>query len=206
MDFTSPILLLENQSEIGGIFMDYQEFLKYIKKNIACMINEMEGSSETGDVEQGEPYKVILHKVVKNNGIVLDGITLHKEGENITSNIYLTPYYESYRMGKPVSVIMEEIFSAYQETKKQADFQLMDILDFKAVRDKIVVRLVNYERNKKQLEHCPFKKYLDLAVTFRLVAEKNTIGLASSLISNEEFRAWNIGLLFLTQYGNFRRN
>lgn len=175
-------------------FMDYQEFLEYIKENIACMINEMEGSSETGDVEQGELYKVILHKVVKNNGIVLDGITLHKEGENITPNIYLTPYYESYRMGKPVSVIMEEILSVYQESKKQADFQLMDILDFKAVRDKIVIRLVNYERNKKQLEHCPFKKYLDLAVTFRLVAKKNTIGLASSLISNEEFRAWNIGL------------
>lgn len=53
---------------------------------------------------------------------------------------------------------------------------------------------MNYERNKEQLEHCPFKKYLDLAVTFRLVAEKNTMGLASSLISNEEFGAWNIGL------------
>lgn len=51
---------------------------------------------------------------------------------------------------------------------------------------------VNYEKNKEQLRDCPFRRYLDLAITFRYIASKNQLGIASSLISNTEFETWNI--------------
>lgn len=187
--------------------MDYQEFLQYIKENIACMINEMEGGKEKGNMEQGEPYEVILHKVVKNNGIVLDGITLRRKGENITPNIYLNSYYEHYRMGESISVIMEKIYSVYQETKDKGDFLLLDLTDYEAVKDKIVVRLVNYERNKKELENCPFIKYQDLAVVFRVLAQRNAESIATSMVHNAEFYLWETGLdeLYRTALANTMR-
>lgn len=183
--------------------MNYQEFLEYIKDNLAQYLEQQErlskGQTDEGrknntQKEKKENYLVELHKVIKNNGIILDGITIRKEGENISPNIYLNSYFESYQMGKPLAIIMEEIIYCYQRAKAENALQVADVLDFKLVKDKIVLRLVHYEKNKEQLKCCPYKKYLDLAVTFRYIASKDAMGIASSLITNQEFEAWGIGI------------
>lgn len=184
--------------------MNYQEFLEYIKENILGVFkNYLENMNGKHCEIDADSLEVDLHKVVKNNGIVLDGITLRQKGENITPNIYLNSYFESYQMGKPIAAIMEEIVYRYRKAKEENDIELLDVTDFSAVKDKIVLRLVNYEKNKEQLENCPHKKYLDLAVTFRLIVSKDALGIASSLISNQEFSGWNIGLEALYQIALF---
>ena len=104
-------------------------------------------------------------------------------------------------------MIMEEIYRMYQETRDKEDFLVLDLTDYEAVKDKIVVRLVNYERNKKELENCPFKRYQDLAVTFRFLAQRNTKSIATSMVSNEEFHLWETGLdeLYRTALANTMR-
>lgn len=180
--------------------MNYQEFLEYIKENLAEV---MESYTHICKEEEKGSYKVELHKVIKNNGITLDGITIRKEEEKVTPNIYLNSYFESYQMGKPLSIIMEEIIYQYQKAKEESDFEVEDITDFTSVKNQIVLRLVNYERNKEQLKNCPHKKYMDLAITFRYIAGKNQLGIASSLISNAEFGIWNIELDELYQIALF---
>lgn len=164
-------------------FVDYQEFLEYIRDNITAVILEQEGDSGAG-----EPCMPVLHKVTKNNGVMLDALTWHREGETITPNIYLNPYYECYQMGQPACAVLEEIYHAYQNAKGKGDFLFPDLSDFEAVKDKIVVRLVNYGRNKEELESCPFKPYQDLAVTFRFLVRKSPAGMATSIVSNDMFR------------------
>ena len=193
--------------------MNYEEFLEYIKGNLAKVMehrehickdkSENEPREDRKQEETGNSYEVELHKIIKNNGITLDGLTIRKTGECIGPNIYLNSYFESYQMGKPLSVIMEEIISCYESAKEEKMFEIEDIRDFSAVKDKIVLRLVNYEKNKEQLKNCPYKKYLDLAVTFRYVAGKDPVGIASSLISNTEFNMWNIQLEELYQIALF---
>lgn len=194
--------------------MNYQEFLEYIRDNLAEYF-EQQGTTgmdkvgadqkegQRGEQEKEEGYLVELHKVIKNNGIILDGITLRKKDEHISPNIYLNSYFESYQMGKPLAVIMEEIIYRYQKAKEENALKVADILDFKAVKSKIVLRLVHYEKNKEQLKCCPYKKYLDLAVTFRYIASKDAMGIASSLITNQEFEAWGIGVEELYQIALF---
>lgn len=181
--------------------MDYQEFLDYIKENIVEVFkakieaeNELEQILDTENVTEAEEVEVDLHKVIKNNGIVLDGITLRKQGESISPNIYLNSYFESYQMGKPIASIMEEIIFRYQKAKEENDLVIEDVLNFGLIRDKIVIRLVNFEKNRELLKNCPHKKFLDLAVTFRYIVSKNAFGIASSLISNQEFEVWKIEL------------
>ncbi len=192
--------------------MNYEEFLDYIKENILEYYltqkeqTESEESdtvsskeSQSGDKTQSispeqELYDVELHQVIKNNGIVLDSITILRKGEQISPNIYLNTYYDSYKMGKPISAIMEEILRQYQNGKAETNLTIDDITDFATVKDKIILRLVNYEKNKEQLKNCPYKRYLDLAITFRYIANKDTMGIASSLISNHEFSCWNIDI------------
>lgn len=187
--------------------MNYEEFLEYIKENLAEVMEQKEyiGKEETSkDKDKSETsYEVELHKIIKNNGIILDGLTIRKKGECMSPNIYLNSYFESYQMGKPLSVIMEEIIYIYESAKAEKVFEIADIKDFSAVKNKIVLRLVNYEKNKEQLKNCPHKKYLDLAVTFRYIASKDPVGIASSLISNAEFKLWNVQLEELYQIALF---
>ena len=183
--------------------MVYQEFLNYIKDNLVDYMKDRLKSKEDDSRFEEHAYEVELHKVVKNNGIVLDGIAIRIDGANISPNIYLNSYYENYQMGRPVTSIMEEIVYLYEQAKEESDIDIVDILDYKTAKNKIFIRLVNYERNKEQLEQCPHKRYLDLAITFRYIASKDSCGLASSLISNQEFENWNVDLEELYQIALF---
>lgn len=189
--------------------MNYKEFLNYIESNLAEYMTQRERAIEKEqDAKKEEKleelvYQVELHKVTKNNGIVLDGITIRKEGERISPNIYLNSYFDHYLMGRPITSIMEEVVCIYEDNQADQQLELFDILNFNEVKDRVVIRLVNYEKNKEQLKECPHKLFLDLAITFRYIASKDSCGVASSLISNEEFENWEISIEDLYQVALF---
>lgn len=191
--------------------MDYQEFLLYLEENLPeylrqydCQEEETEEMKGNLDESDGvEEYKIEFQQMVKNNGVVLDGIVIHKKGETASPNIYLNDYYNDYQMGKPASLIMEEIARQYHQIKAENDIAYVNLSDFKKVRDSIVLRMVNYDKNRGLLKTCPHKRYLDLAIVFRYMAGRNSIGIASSLIRNEEFDLWNISLEELYQTALF---
>ncbi len=188
--------------------MNYQEFLDYIKVNLAEMMNarvleKRERSREERNDEEEICYEAHIHTITKNNGIVLDGVTLLNKNEQTGPNIYLNNFFESYQMGKPLQAIMEEIIICHEKAKEENPIEVVDVLNFDEVKEKIVVRLVNYEKNAEQLKECPHKRYLDLAITFRYLAGKDAMGLASSLIGNKEFAYWDIELEELYQLAIF---
>ena len=89
--------------------MNYQEFLEYIVENLPELMNVREleqrakmaeeTNEENGVAEEVEIcYEAHLHTITKNNGIVLDGITLLNKGESAGPNIYLNSYFENYQM------------------------------------------------------------------------------------------------------------
>ena len=118
-------------------YMNYDDFIMYIKENLAdcyrdVMVSEvLDREMKTGALDgdnikerraeeenQYEKCEVIVQKVVKNNGILLDAVSIYQEGERISPNIYLKPFYDSYMMGKPLDFIMTEIIFQYSENYK----------------------------------------------------------------------------------------
>lgn len=195
--------------------MNYEEFLDYIKENLPEYMEyyeqwkqnkkentDKDNDDNKADVQKGE-YRAELLKVVKNNGIVLDGLTLRKSDESISPTIYLNSFFDGYQMGKPMSVIMQDIIQQYESMKVGMSLDIVNIYDFNAVKDDIILRLVNYERNRELLKTCPHKRFLDLAITFRFVASMDVLGVSSSLIRNEEFEAWNMDVDDLYQIAMF---
>jgi len=80
--------------------MNYQEFLDYIKDNLAEMMNarmleKIERSGEERNEEEEICYEAHIHTITKNNGIVLDGVTLLNKNEQTGPNIYLNNFFES---------------------------------------------------------------------------------------------------------------
>lgn len=167
---------------------NFLAYLLQFEKREMCGEEEDDDNSEASD----NPYIIEIHQVIKNNGIKLDGLTIRKENENISPNIYLNSYFEMYQMGKPINCIMDEIAKQYFTVKKESSIKIDDLLDFDAVRNQIIIRLVNYEKNREVLKNSPYKRFLDLAVTYRYMANHDEYGLASSMIRNDEFFNWGI--------------
>lgn len=189
--------------------MNYQEFLNYMKDNfleyllryekkegkIHCNVpkEEVESAEEefTEDFLENQ-YTIELHQIIKNNGIKLDGLIIRRNNEAVSPNIYLNSYFDAYQLGKPLHSIMEEIAQQYFLVRQEQDIQVDDLLDFNAIQNQIIIRLVNYEKNRELLKDSPYKRFLDLAVTYRYMAKRDEYGLASSLIRYEEFQHWGI--------------
>ncbi len=179
--------------------MNYQEFLNYMKENFIDYLIKHD-SKEGGEKNT---YSIQIRQIIKNNGIKLDGLIIQRNEENISPNIYLNSYFESYQLGTPLSCIMEEIAKQYYTLKENHRIEIDNLFDFPTVQNRIIVRLVNYERNREMLKDCPYKRFLDMAITFRYMAGRDEYGLASSLITNEEFDLWEIGIDDLYQIALF---
>lgn len=158
--------------------MTYQEF----KRNTLHAISTKLGSS----------YRVALQDIIKNNDTHLDGLTILSENSNISPTIYLNYYYEQYLNGKSLSRIYEDIMLSYRKNAPVKNIDISFFTDFEKVKDHIIFKLVNYERNKELLSKVPHIRYLDLAIVFNCFVESFTDGYATILIYEHHMSYWNL--------------
>lgn len=157
---------------------NYQEFIDYVKENVADYLPEK--------FEQAE---ITVHQMVKNNDVMLDGLNIHDPDSNLSPNIYLNPLYEQYENGRDLDEIVAEVADTYVENMGSAltrNFQLNveDIRNFEAVKDNIFPKLVNLEKNSSRLEHVPYTQKEDLAVTYNIKVTGDSHSMGSIMITN----------------------
>lgn len=183
--------------------MDYNEFLEFIRDNLSDCYREimLSEKDKTGDTDNADKLpedvddcEVSIQHVIKNNGIILDAVSIYQNGEQISPNIYLKPYYDSYQMGKPLDFILAEIICQYRKEREETNIKYIDLDVYDRVKDKLILRIVNYDRNREMLKECPHKRFLDLAIVFRYIVSDDMLGIASIQITDREFSGWDIGL------------
>ena len=158
--------------------MTYQEF----KANIFHTISTRLGSD----------YRVSLQDIIKNNDTHLDGLTILSAGSNISPTIYLNYYYDKYLAGKSLSTIYDDILLSYHQNVPKENIDISFFTDFAKVKNHIIFKLVNYERNKELLSKVPHVRYLDLAVVFNCFINSTEDGYATILIHHQHLSYWNI--------------
>ena len=158
--------------------MTYQEF----KNNII----------HTVSAKLGPSYRVALQDIIKNNDTHLDGLTILSENSNISPTIYLNYYYDQYQNGKSLSCIQEDIMLSYQKNVPAKNIDISFFTEFTKLKDRIIFKLINYERNKELLSKVPHIRYLDLAIVFNCFVESLTNGYATILIHHHHLSYWNI--------------
>ena len=67
------------------------------------------------EAELGSSYELELHKVPKNNGLILDGLCITRGNTHIAPAIYLNPCYDQYRKGMPLDQIVAELLTLYRQ-------------------------------------------------------------------------------------------
>lgn len=160
--------------------MTFETFQSYIKEHI------LEGWKQDVELE--------ITTVRKNNGVQLSGLYIRSKDLNISPTIYLDEYYHYYLKGESLEEIISRIREEYEWKIDRVSEYHFNLEKFEYVKDRIVYRLVNYEKNEEILEDCPHLKLYDLALTFRWVAHSDDIGISTALVTNQEMAAWGISI------------
>lgn len=158
--------------------MNYEEF----KERILSMVRE----------EVGENAEVMLKQVRKNNGMILDGLTIMPEGKCIAPTIYINQYYDQMKQGLPLNAIVRIILEANQRFSVDVQFDVEEFLEYDNLKDRIRFRLVNYRMNEGFLSDVPHKKYLDLAKIYYYEVRDLHLPGAFCTITESDLERWDI--------------
>lgn len=124
-----------------------------------------------------------VHSVRKVNR-VLDGITVHMDGENVAPTAYIDDMYEKYKWSGNLEAVLSRTAEEY--VKADEDFRRnkpeMDPADLK---DNVVMSLINTEQNKELLEEIPHREFQDLSVIYQWIVSQDAIGLATTMVTND---------------------
>ena len=158
--------------------MNYNEFLFNVREGVKDLL------------EKGSCVKI--QKILKNNDIELEALTVLTDESSVSPTIYLEPFYEDYLQGKNINEIVMEIYVLYRENENQLHFDIDIFKDFDNVKDKIVYKLINTKSNRKLLRDVPHIPYLDLTIVFDCIFDNEYLGHATALIHNIHMNMWEV--------------
>ena len=159
--------------------MSYEEFVSGMELELKSLVSDN--------------LLVSVQKTLKNNGYLRCGIRLSEKNINISPTIYLEEFYEKYQYGTDMHTLAEQIMKIYQKVRIEHSWKEDWIYEFPGVKNKIVYRLINREKNKKLLSEVPYMPWKDLAIVFYLLLEmdEHQMQQATMLIKKEQLEWWN---------------
>lgn len=158
--------------------MVYEQFLTALKERMECAL--------------GPEYKLALHRIPRNNGLMLDGLCIMKKDSSIAPSIYLNTCYQQFLSGMPLEDIVYELLELYNSSRTPPGLDLQELTLYEAVKDRIAFRLVHAKANRNILNKVPHICWLDLAVVFFLCISQDNSGIITAAICNEHLNIWNI--------------
>ena len=163
------------------VMLAYEDFLISVKEEVMTYL--------------GDEYQIEQKQVLKNNGIMLDGLLIRKNNQMVSPSIYLNHYYEQYNEGRDFHEIVEEILESYEASQEESiQIGLNLKFEFEQMKSKITYRIVNYEKNKHLLKKVPHLRILDLAVTFHCIVRNDEDGIGTVRVSLEHQQNWEISV------------
>lgn len=157
--------------------MVYTEFLTTIQR----MLEE----------RLGDGYTLRLLTIPKNNGILLDGLSILPPGTDLAPTVYLNSFYGLYLEGIPMERIVDEIQKLFEDNPPPDCILADQISDFSRIAPKVMMKLVQTRSNQKLLSDVPHIPFMDLSVIFYLSLGRNSYGQMTALIHREHMNLWN---------------
>ena len=128
-------------------------------------------------------------EIRKNNGVILHGLLVKRQGRNVAATIYLDRLLEAYESGISFQAIARKVLDICQEEWDRDSADMEFFRSFDRVRDRICCRLVSRNGNERLLGEIPYTGFLDLAVTF-FYAYHGELGDGMIQINNSHMEMW----------------
>lgn len=134
--------------------------------------------------------EVELSEITKNNGVDHKCLTIKSKDCKVSEVIYLEPLYDAFINGCSFNDVLNRVEIARLDGQDQ-NFDVGYYRDFDKVRERVMIKLVNYDKNQKLLAQMPHRKYKDFAVLYYcLVGDKSSEGII--MIKNEHIKMWDV--------------
>lgn len=141
--------------------------------------------------ELGAAYQVECKEVRKNNGVILHGLLVVGEKQNVAPTIYLDTFLEAYEAGATFQSILQRLLDISREDMLKETVDMAFFRSFEKVRDRICYRLIGRKGNEELLEDIPYIEFLDLAICFYYAYHGDVLGDGTILIHNSHMELWN---------------
>ena len=114
------------------------------------------------------------------------GLTVTPEGSNIGMNLCLDRFYNAIENGTSYEEVMEEAMKIVQKALNECPIvDISEMTDYEKMKKNLVVQVVSAERNAEMLKDVPHTLIEDLAVVYRFIINRDEIGMASILVTNQ---------------------
>ncbi len=158
--------------------MEFNEFIDKTQKSVCEVL--------------GKDVKIEVKDVEKNNGVMLRGMIISRGEEAISPTIYVNGFYEDYKSGKSFGEIVLEIVEIYEKNKINGRINLNFFWDYNAVKGRIFLKVINYEKNKDALHNIPYVRIFDLAVVCYYAYLNDFLGRGSIQIETKHLNKWGV--------------
>lgn len=160
--------------------MDFNEFSQKLE--------ELVKSSNT-DAE------VRVRKVLKINGVEKTALTILPAGAAYSPNIYLEGVYRLFQnMQLSIDQAAEYVMHLHERSLKQMENGCLlrdEIGDFEKVKDRLTLRMVNREKNRKMLEEVVSVPCLDLEGVFYVAEDLNKMDVIMR-VTRKLMKSWGV--------------
>ena len=129
---------------------------------------------------------------VNKVNIALDGLVICKEDNadfSVAPTIYIDYLYYDYKRKGDFDKVMKNAVNELENAicyKPKIDKDI-----FENFRDKVVFEVVNYDMNRELLKTSPYRRFLDLAIIYRLVVNMEEDYVQTAIINNEMLKMLN---------------
>ncbi|MCD8196893.1 MAG: DUF5688 family protein, partial [Lachnospiraceae bacterium] len=129
--------------------------------------------------------------IKKNNNYIQQGLRISRDGSNLGFIVYWADIVEMLGTEYAVKDAVGYIESMVQT---HLDFRLdySPVLDWDKAKGLLRCKMVNFERNKERLYHCPHVRYLDLAQMYYLQWELSGYGTATAEVNDGLVEKWGV--------------
>ena len=169
--------------------LSYDEFIEYCVKSIATVLES--------------EYDVSANKIYKTDEWIVDSFFITRKGDEEVKRIVTIPtkdYYLEYVETKPLGEIIlkvtQEAEKSFGESEND-DFvnklasDLTNLSEYEFIKDKLIIRPLNYTKNQKLLKDHYFRRIGDIALVLYMDAGKHQNGVMSVKIPLEKMKDWD---------------
>lgn len=158
--------------------MVYETFLEHIRQDLQKRL--------------GNGCTITIHQIPRNNGKIMDGLSILMPDAQMAPTVYLNPYYDQFCEGMPMDAVVTDILELFYNNPAPTCITPKQMAQFDLLEDKVMFKLIHCASNQELLQDIPYIPYLDLAIVFYLFLERNASGQMTALIHNEHMAVWNV--------------
>lgn len=156
--------------------------IEQFKEALLCELNK----------RTGETARASVHEVIKNNGVIIEGIYLGDNSSGIKPFFYISDLYQQYCMGESFDTIIENILEKPKCDSKGLDIIISKYKDVGYIKKNVMFKLINYNENIQQLSTMPHRKFLDLAIVYYCMFDCISNSNGSVLVNDVHMKMWNL--------------